>query len=117
MENHTERLDSVYEKLQGIYQQDPEEFERLSSGLIRQALDEVPDEFKAQAYGIQRRIEHQLNKYKDPIARMNAMVEIFWQQFHEFQAVINDPREVLENKRRCGTLAKVLPFKKPDLHH
>lgn len=117
MGNNIKNLDSIYEQLQGIYQQDPEEFERLSSDLIRQALDDVPDEFKARAYGIQRRIEHQLKKYKDPIARMNAMVEIFWQQFHEFQAVINDPGEVLEKKRRCGTLAKVIPFKKPDLHH
>ncbi len=117
MENHIEKSDSIYEQLQGIYQQDPEEFERLSSDLIRQALDDVPDELKAQAYGIQRRIEHQLKKYKDPIARMNAMVEIFWQQFHEFQAVINDPREVLENKRRCGTSAKIIPFKGPETHH
>lgn len=117
MENHIVKTDSVYEKLQGIYQKDPEEFERLSGDLIRQALDDVPDELKAQAYGLQRRIEHQLKKYKDPIARMNAMVEIFWQQFQEFQAVINDPREVLENRRRCGTSAKVIPFNKHGLHH
>ncbi|APG26792.1 hypothetical protein A7E78_02330 [Syntrophotalea acetylenivorans] len=117
MESHIQKSDNIYEQLQGVYQKDPEEFERLSSDLIRQALDDVPDEFKAQAYGIQRKIEHQLKKYKDPIARMNAMVEIFWRQFQEFQAVINDPREVLENKRRCGTSAKVLPFKEPGPHH
>ena len=111
MGNHIRKSDNIYEKLQGVYQKDPDEFERLSRELIRQALDDVPDEFKAQAYGIQRKIEHQLRKYKDPIARMNAMVEIFWQQFQEFQAVINDPREVLEKKRRCGTSAKVIPFK------
>lgn len=117
MKNHTGRSDSIYDQLQGLYQQNPAEFERLSGDLIRQALDEVPDEFKAQAYGIQRRIEYQLNKYKDPIARMNAMVEIFWRQFQEFQDVINDPRKVLENKRRCGTSAKVLPFKQPGPPH
>jgi hypothetical protein len=117
MENHTEKTDSIYDQLQGVYQHDPEEFERLSGALIRQALDDVPEELRAQAYGIQRRIEHQLNKYKDPIARMNAMVEIFWQQFHEFQAVINDPCEVLENRRHCGTKAKILPFKGPDPGH
>jgi hypothetical protein len=117
MENHTEKPGSIYEQLQGIYQHDPEKFERLSGDLIRQALDAVPEEHRARAYGLQRRIEHQLKKYKDPIARMNAMVEIFWQQFHEFQAVINDPRDVLEKRRRCGTAAKILPFKGPDPGH
>jgi len=111
MENHTKKSDNIYEQLQGIYQRDPEKFERLSGELIRQALEEVPEEHRARAYGMQRKIEYQLKKYKDPIARMNAMVEIFWQQFDEFQAVINDPREVLENRRRCGTSAKILPFK------
>jgi hypothetical protein len=117
MENHIEKSDNIYEQLQGIYQLDPEKFERLSGKLIRQALEEVPEEHRAHAYGMQRRIEHQLKKYKDPISRMNAMVEIFWQQFHEFQAVINNPREVLENRRRCGTSAKVLPFKGRDPGH
>lgn len=117
MEKHIDKSGNIYEQLQGVYQKDPEEFNRLSGDLIRRALDDVPDEFKAQAYGIQRKIEHQLNKYKDPIARMNAMVEIFWQQFQEFQDVVNDPQEVLEKKRRCGTSAKVLPFKEPGPHH
>lgn len=117
MEHFIKKSESIYEQLQGVYQQDPDKFERLSGDLIRQALDEVPEEFKAQAYGLQRRIEHQLRKYKDPVARMNAMVEIFWQKFQEFQDVINDPRGVLENKRRCGTEAKIIPFKGPDLHH
>ncbi len=117
MENKTEQSDSVFERLQGLYQLDPEEFNRLSAALIREEVNNVPEEFKAQAYGIQRRVEQQLKKYKDPILRMNAMVEIFWQQFHEFQAVLNDPRDVLENKRRRGISAKVIPFKERDTRH
>lgn len=116
MQNHIEKPVSIYDQLQGIYEEDPEEFERISNALIQEALDEVSDGYKAQAYGIQRRIEHQLQKYKDPIARMNAMVEIFWKQFYEFQAVVHDPLAVFENKRSCGTLAKVIPFKGPDGH-
>lgn len=117
MEHNTEKSDSIFERLQGLYQVDPEEFNRLSEALIREELNKVPEEMKAQAYGIQRRIEGQLRKYKDPIMRMNAMVEIFWQQFQEFQAVLNDPREVIESKRRCGTAAKVIPFKDKRDHH
>ena len=117
MENNTEKSDSIFERLQGLYQLDPDEFNRLSEAIIREELNKVPEDLKAQAYGIQRRIEQQLKKYKDPIARMNAMVEIFWQQFHEFQAVLNDPREVLNNKRRCVTSAKVIPFKERDTRH
>ncbi len=117
MDNRTAKADSVFDRLQGLYQVDPDEFERLSGALIRETLENVPEEYRAQAYGVQLRIEQRLRKYKDPIARMNAMVEIFWQQFREFQEVLNDPREVLENKRRCGTSAKVIPFKGPDPRH
>lgn len=117
MENKTEKSDSIFERLQGLYQLDPEEFDRLSEALILEELENMPEELKAQAYGIQRRIEQQLKKYKDPVARMNVMVEIFWKQFHEFQAVLNDPREVLESRRKCGTSAKIIPFKDRDTRH
>lgn len=117
MENHTEKPESIYEQLRGIYQQDSEEFDRLSRDLVRQALDGIPEEYRAKAYGIQRRIEHQLTKYKDPIARLNAMVEIFWRQVYEFLAIVHGPQEVLENKRCSGPPAKTIPFKGPGSHN
>jgi len=117
MNTKSDKSASIYDRLQGLYQLDPEEFDRLREALIQEELDNAPDDLKAKAYGIQRRLEHQLRKYKDPTARMNAMVEIFWQQFHEFQAVLNDPVEVIENKRRCGTSAKVIPFKDRNQGH
>ena len=116
MENLLEKPESIYGQLQGIYQQDPKKFDRLSRDLIRKALDGIPEGFRAKAYGTQRRVEHQLMKYKDPVARLNAMVEIFWRQIYEFIAVVHDPREVLEKQRCSGPPAKTIPFKRPDLH-
>ena len=116
MENLFEKPESIFGQLQGIYQQDPKEFERLSRDLIRKALDDIPEGFRAKAYGTQRRIEHQLMKYKDPVARLNAMVEIFWRQIYEFIAVVRDPREILENKCCSGPPARVMPIKRPDSH-
>ena len=33
-------------------------------------------------------LEQKLRKYKDPIARMNAMVRIFWEGVAEFQETL-----------------------------
>ncbi len=117
MDKHIEKNDSVYRKLEGVYQLDPKKFERIRNELIRQALDEMPEQLKARAYGLQRRIDHELGQYKDPVARMNAMVEIFWRQVCEFQDVLNNPQRVLESRRRQGASAKILPFRNPGTRH
>lgn len=117
MDKHFENKDRIYEKLQGVYQLDPNKFEQIREELIRQALDEMPEELRARAYGMQRQIDHQLKRYRDPVARMNAMVEIFWRQVYEFQAVLNNPRGVLESRRRQGASAKILPFRNPGTRH
>ena len=117
MEHQVDTSENIYEQLQGLYQADPEAFERLRRALIQDALDNVPENLKPKVYGMQLRIEAHLKKYKDPVARMNAMVEIFWQQFREFQEVLNDPLQVLEKRRRCGTVAKVIPFRRHSGSH
>jgi hypothetical protein len=100
----------LFDRLSNLYQKDPEEFERVSKNLIRKTLDEWPEEFRAKGYGIQLRIEQRLGHFKDPVARMNEMVVIFWEQFHKFQDVLNDPRGAVAAAEKTGPPAKVIPL-------
>lgn len=106
--------DNLFDRLAGLYQKDPAEFERLCKKLIKEALDETPEEYRAQAYGLQLRIEQRLCHFKDPVARMNEMIVIFWDQFREFQQVLNDPQSVVAARRSKKTPAKVIPLDRPD---
>ena len=57
---------------------------------IRQFLDSIEDPKRRQKLEqMQWRIDAELRKYKDPVARMNRMVELFWEGFKEFQEVMN----------------------------
>jgi len=57
---------------------------------IRDFLDTIEDpDRRLRLEQLQFRIEGQLRNYKDPVARMNKMVEIFWEGVKEFQDVLN----------------------------
>ncbi len=102
--------DSLFDRLADLYQKNPEEFERLSKNLIAEALEEMPEEYRAQAYGLQMRIEQRLCRFKDPVARMNEMVVIFWDQFRKFQEVLNDPQSAAAARNGGKTPGKVIPL-------
>jgi len=104
-------------KLTGLYQKDPEEFERQSQELIRQTIERFPEEHRRRAYGLQFQIDAVLSHCKDPLSRMNKMVEIFWEQFFKFQETVCDPLKVIEKKEKCREEGKVIPLKRRDKLH
>jgi len=113
MKGQEESIESRLEKMTGLYQEDPEAFERMRQELIRQTVDSFPESSRQRAYGIQFTLDATLDRCKDPIGRMNKMVEIFWKQFHRFQEAITDPDFPHNQKRNEGETAKVIPF---DVH-
>jgi hypothetical protein len=78
-----------YELLSKLYKDDPEEFERERKRILESYFDSLPEERQKKARQIQWQIEGELRKYKDPIARMNRMVELFWEQTNEFKDTLN----------------------------
>ena len=98
------------EKMTGLFQKDPDLFEKERKKLIQQTIESFPPEYQARAHGLQFKIEATLSRYKDPVARMNKMVEIFWSHFNEFQKVMNNPVECLEKPENKGSGGKVLRF-------
>jgi hypothetical protein len=60
---------------------------------IREFLDSIEDpERRLKLEQMQWRIDAELRKYKDPVARMNRMCELFWDGVKEFNEVLNGKR-------------------------
>lgn len=110
----TEKMDTeeMLAQLTGLYQKNPAEFEELRKKLIKQTIEEFPVEHRKRAYGMQFVLESRLRKYKDPVVRMNKMVEIFWEQFGLFQDVLDDPFRVVAEREKNKKEAEIIPFRK-----
>ncbi|WP_305045751.1 DUF3135 domain-containing protein [Geoalkalibacter sp.] len=106
--------EQMFEGLSSLYQEDPEKFEEQRRLLIAQTIESFPEECRQRAYGLQFTIDCRLRKYKDPIMRMNKMVEIFWQQFAQFQETINDPEKIMLERRAARHNAKIIPLRGRD---
>lgn len=102
----------------GLYQKDPEAFEKMRADIIHQMLEEFPEEYRKRAYGMQFQLDMRLRRYRDPIVRMNMMIGIFWEQFEQFNSVLNDPeRFIAKREAEQHGVAKVLPLKKNCVKH
>lgn len=107
-DNHPD-ADQIISRLGELYRQDPEAFEELRRNLIEQTIAGFPEEHRARAYGLQFRIDAELSLCKDPISRMNRMVEIFWDGVRRFESAISNPDAFVEEK--CSRPpAPVIPF-------
>ena len=102
----------------GLYQRDPEAFEKMRADIIHQMLEGMPEEYRRRAYGMQFQLEMRLRRYRDPVVRMNVMIGMFWEQFETFNSVLNDPMKFLA-EREAGQHgpAKVLSLIEPDSKH
>ena len=109
-EKCTDHHNGSLDKLTGLYQKDPELFEAERKKLIQQTIESFPPEYRTRAQGLQFKIEATLSKYKDPVARMNKMVEIFWDYFQEFQEVLNNPTGYVKKSEEKNGPGKVLQF-------
>lgn len=66
-----------------------EEFLKVSQAAVEDYISELPEDKQQRARAQQWKLEQDLRHYKDPTARFNRMVEIFWEGFREFQAALD----------------------------
>ena len=100
-----------FDYLKDLYKKDPEKFNEVTKEMINDFIESLPEEKQDVYRARQWRLEQELNKIKDPIERMNKMVQIFWVGVNKFieatrltetaNVVYNDTDE-----------SKVLKFKK-----
>jgi len=113
MARKTATFEQQIGQLRALYQKDPESFERLRQEMIRQTIESFPPDQRRRAYGIQFQLDATLNHYHDPVARMNKMVEIFWEQVHRFQEAVCMPQHVAQQRAERSP-AKVIPLHRPE---
>lgn len=63
--------------------------------VTRQDIDDFiasveDDKRRLELERLQFRIDRELRNYKDPVARMNKMVELFWEGFAEFDNALQE---------------------------
>lgn len=91
----------MHDELSELYKNDPDLFEVRCRELIEDVISSCPPERQERLRQYQWKIDQTLSGYKDPIARMNKMVELFWEGVGKFQ-------NALEGKTPPQTTAKVL---------
>lgn len=101
----------MYEELIKLKEQSPE--------LIEKRIEEMWDEFfnslkpdeRERAKQFKWQIDGQLRGIKNPTARLNKMIDIFWQGVQNFQMSLTNPRALIAQSQD-GSKAVVLPIKK-----
>lgn len=81
-----------FDELVELAQNNPEQYQRDMTEVIKDYIDtHVPnEELRVKLHQLQWRIEGQLRGFKDPVARMNEMVKLFWQGVNDFRRTLSD---------------------------
>ncbi len=78
-----------FDELSEMWRNDKEAAEAYHRAVIDDFILGLPDDKQERARGLQWRIDQELRKYKDPVARMNRMVEMLWEGFFELDTALN----------------------------
>ncbi len=114
MINRENKVDEMLQQLDGLFEKDPHRFEDLRRDIIDTTISCYPERFQQRAQGIQFTLDCELDRIKNPVVRMNRMVEIFWQKVAEFQTVVNDPRSASAEQELKNKAAKVIQLFQSD---
>lgn len=104
------RINQLMPQLEQYAGTDEEKFEEIRAEIIRAAIDGYPQEYRKRAEGIQFALDSELDRYKNPVSRMNRMVELFWEKVDEFNVALNKPSVYAEVREQKRTRAKVIPL-------
>jgi len=85
-----------FDNFKNLYIEDPAKFEKITRGMIEDAIDNARPESIGQLRAKQWRLDQELEKIKDPVERMNRMVVIFWEGVYDFKRVLTNPKESLK---------------------
>jgi uncharacterized protein YaaN involved in tellurite resistance len=110
MDTSNDELDKKLQSLENLYENNPLQFEFLRNEIIQQCINSYPERFQHRARGIQFTLDCELNKYKNPLARMNRMVELFWSKVSDFNEAMDDPKKFSAKQKRNENIGKILPF-------
>lgn len=98
--------EKTFEELVNLFKEDPSGFDNYKQEQIENRITQIcsdcPEKVE-RCKQFQWRIDQELAKYKNPIMRYNAMVEMFWSQVDEFKQINRKPA-------KPTTTASILDF-------
>lgn len=98
----------IYEELLKL-KDHPDEFEQRTNQIWEEFFKTLPNEKQKPARQFKWQLDAQLRGYKDPVARLNKMIELFWQGVQTFQLSLTNPNSLIA-KSQDGSKAVVLPI-------
>lgn len=98
---------NVYEKLLK-FKDDPEAFRRESKQIIDETIASYSEEKQIRMRSLQWSIDQELSNFKDPVARLNHIISMFYTQLDKFNDALQG------NIKQHTKSAPVLEFKKRD---
>ena len=93
------------------FAEDKEAFDREVENIVEEFIMSQPEERREQLRRLHWRINRELDTYKNPQARLNRMIAMFYEQLREFQFALVNPNHPSLN-RQPTEKAAVLEFKK-----
>lgn len=78
---------------------------------IEDFINSCSEENQQSLRQLQWRLDQELNKYKNPVARYNRMVELFWDQVTTFQQALENPSSLMIDGP--SKTNNVIPIKRP----
>ena len=73
-------VSSRYDYLFKLYKADPKEFERHTRAMLEAQIQNASPHSQLRLRALQSELLAELSHYKHPVARMNRMVELFWEK-------------------------------------
>lgn len=103
-------MNHTFDELKTLFETDPIAAEEVVKQILEEYISTLDADRQQRARAYNWRVQQELRNFKDPIARMNRMVEMFWKGVQEFQQVLTLP-DILLNQQ--GEPVATFPKKKP----
>ena len=82
-------MQDTFNELSDLYDTNPLAAEVKAKQILEDYIATLPEERQQRARAYNWRIQQELRKFKDPVARMNKMVEMFWDGVKDFQSALD----------------------------
>lgn len=82
------KMSTKFDFLSNLFKENPQAFDEYRQEVLEEFFESLPEERQQKARQAQWNLDNDLRHYKDPVARYNRMVELFYNQLDEFRQAL-----------------------------
>ena len=101
----------VFDRLIALRGEGEEALKRERINIINDFIESFPEERRPRLRAMQWKIDQDLEKYKNPTARMNFLIDTLFQQMADLYEALTDPDTFMERRQQRAESAEILPFR------